>query len=58
MVYQYECGDEGGKEWALWEYSHFCSQLDPNKVAHNTEGEEMLHLEGLIIPRILEKELT
>lgn len=53
-----ECGDESSKECVLWEYSQFCSQLDPNKVAHNTEAEEMLYLEGLIIPRILGEELT
>lgn len=41
----------------LWEHSQFCSQLDPNKVAHKIEAEEMLYLEGLIIPRILDEEL-
>lgn len=53
-----ECGDESSKECVLWEYSQFCSQLDHNKVAHNTEAEEMLHVEGLIIPRTLDGELT
>lgn len=55
-----EYGDENSKEYVLSDYSQFCSQLDLKKVVYNTKAEETLYLGGggLIIPRILDEELT
>lgn len=38
--------------------SMLSSQLDSNEVANNTNAEEILYLESLIIPKILNEELT